>query len=76
MPCLVSLLLPNLINLLLRSVKLAVPNTEVDPKLVPEINGMDLNVLFNDKDILPIKIPLDLPKDLVSIVGDCGIILA
>jgi len=76
MPCLVSLLLPNLINLLLRSVKLAVPNTEVDPKLVPEINGMDLNVLFNDEDILPIKIPLDLPNDLVSIVGDCGIIMA
>lgn len=55
---------------------MAVPNTEVDPKLVPEINGMDLNVLFNDEDILPIKIPLDLPKDLVSIVDDCGIILA
>ena len=73
MPCLVF---PNLINLLWRSVKLAVPNTEVDPKLVQEINGMDLNVLFNDEDILPIKIPLDLPKDLVSIVGDCGIIMA
>ncbi|KAA0037079.1 suppressor of mec-8 and unc-52 protein-like protein 1 [Cucumis melo var. makuwa] len=47
-----------------------------DLKLDSEIEGMDLNALFNDEGFPPNKVPLDLPKDLLSIVNDCGIILA
>ncbi|KAA0047189.1 hypothetical protein E5676_scaffold1280G00090 [Cucumis melo var. makuwa] len=50
--------------------------SEVDLKLDSGIEVMDLNVLFNDESFPPNRIPLDLPKDLLSLVNDFGIILA
>ena len=47
-----------------------------DLKLDSEIEGVGLNALFNDEGFPPNKVPLDLPKDLLTIVNDCGIILA
>ncbi|TYK31266.1 hypothetical protein E5676_scaffold455G005560 [Cucumis melo var. makuwa] len=39
-------------------------SNEVDLKLDSEIEGTDLNALFNDEDFPSNKIPMDLPKDL------------
>ena len=50
--------------------------SKVDLKLDSGIEGMDLNALFDDESFPPNKISLDLPKDLLSLVTDCGIILA
>ena len=53
-----------------------------DHKAVAEIEGMDLDILCEDDcvplDNAPWSSPLkslDFPKDLVSVVKDCGIIL-
>ena len=45
-------------------------------KLDSEIEGVDLNVCLMMKASLQIKLPLDLPKDLLTIVNYWGIILA
>ncbi|KAA0051433.1 hypothetical protein E5676_scaffold333G001030 [Cucumis melo var. makuwa] len=47
-----------------------------DLKLDSEIEGVNLNALFNDEGFSPNKVPMDLPKDLLPIVNDCGITLA
>ena len=47
-----------------------------DLKLDSEIEGVGLNALFNDEGFPPNKVPLDLSKDLLTIVNDCGIIFA
>ena len=49
--------------------------SEFDPKLDSEIEGTDLYVLFNEEGFLTNNFPPDLPKELMSIVSDCGIIL-
>ncbi|KAA0036017.1 hypothetical protein E6C27_scaffold112G00020 [Cucumis melo var. makuwa] len=47
-----------------------------DLKLDSEIEGVDINALFNDEGFSPNKVPMDLPKYLLPIVNDCGITLA
>ena len=47
-----------------------------DDKINAEIEGAaDLTALFDEAVIPPIKAPSELPKDLLSLVNDCGIIL-
>ena len=50
--------------------------SEFDPKSDSEIEGRDLNVLFNEEGFLPDNFPPDVPKELMSTVSECGIILA
>ena len=50
--------------------------SEVDPILDAEFEGRDLIVLFNEEGFLPNNFPPDLPKELMSIVSEYGIILA
>ena len=46
-----------------------------DHKCNGEIEGADLTALFDEAVTLPLKLPSELPKDLLSFVIDCGIIL-
>ena len=40
-----------------------------------EVEGADLSSLFDEASVVPIEVPLELPKDLLPLVNDCGIIL-
>ena len=40
-----------------------------------EAEGADLSSLFDEPNVVPIKVPSKLPKDLLPLVNDCGIIL-
>ena len=46
-----------------------------DHKCNAEIEGVDLTALFDEAVTLPLKVLSKLPKDLLSLVNDCGIIL-
>ena len=46
-----------------------------DHKGNAEIEGENLNALFDEADTHPLKVPSKLPKDLLSLINDCGIIL-
>ena len=40
-----------------------------------EVEGVELSSLFDEARVVPIKVPSELPKDLLPLVNDCGIIL-
>ncbi|XP_050946913.1 uncharacterized protein LOC127151378 [Cucumis melo] len=39
-----------------------------------EVVGADLSSLFGEASVVPIKVPSELPKDLLPLINDCGII--
>ena len=53
---------------------LAFPNS-FDFKNNEEVEGADHSSLFDEASVVPIKVPSELPKDLLPLVNDCGIIL-
>ena len=48
---------------------------DFDHKITAKIEEADLTAQFDETVIPPFKVPSKLPKDLLSLVSDCGIIL-